>query len=648
MKNNLLYESFNAKNIPNDQISQSFIANEEFFQIAKDNHTLVMGPRGCGKTTMFKMLTTAALNNWNPSNIRERNIKSNKLFIAVYIPADEIWKEQLDQIKFHLSDKKTYWDKIKNAIFCTNVFLSFTKTIISQLHFENNTNRAIETDLAYELIRAFKLQKDVTPDLKNILKELDYRFQEIYLLYENIMDGEQVEFEEFYKLNFLKSISPVCIAFDNIFNKSNTRWALCFDECELIPNELFQNLLQQLRAVPEKFIFKLSTAPSSGFELFKGYDSSTLGKKGHDYDTINMWPDNHNKNERYRIFCGALAKQRVERIFFKKYNKRIDINLNDIFGEQNFSTVLEKKKSLHPDNNGKSFRSLIKTNKKYEKGSFEWIVIKEYAFIDEKFRRLLVERKIDPNNPSTDVKNRDEIYRKVFEILVFRLVFNKYNIQGDDSVNITKSGGNTNFKMYHGLTTLLSIVDGNPRYLIGLIDDFTPHIKYDVGNDKIAYISYKIQNTIYERASKKLFNKFKSVPLIQSDNLRNANNREHISTVIQTIGDFFNKRILKDPISLDPPSCFSIDTNSNRDEYLLNQIKTGLYLGAFISLPLTKSNHDIFKVDLKNERFRLTHLLAPHFSLPIRQYKSVSLSSCLNKGQNDNSGESLKLNFEEE
>ena len=90
----ITFESFNAKNIPNEAISKSFISNEEFFQIAQNNHTLIMGPRGCGKTTMLKMLTTPALHNWRTKNDREQNLRQHLPFISIYIPADEIWQEQ--------------------------------------------------------------------------------------------------------------------------------------------------------------------------------------------------------------------------------------------------------------------------------------------------------------------------------------------------------------------------------------------------------------------------------------------------------------------------------------------------------------------------------------------------------------------------
>lgn len=633
MKSDVIYESFNAKNIPFHKISKSFIPNEEFFQIAKDNHTLVMGPRGCGKTTMFKMLTSKALFNWDTKNSNELTLKKKIPFIAIYIPADEIWKEQFDEMENRLSQNPNSWNKIKNSIFCTNIFVSLIEAIKDHLSLNYKNDTKINTQISITIIRAFLLRKDLIPTLDNVINELNFRFQEIYLKYEGICDGLEEEFEQYYRLDFLKALMPICTHYETLTKSKTTRWALCFDECELIPKELFFSLLNRLRAIPEKFLFKLSTAPTLPFSINNTDQLSSSAKKDHDYDSVTMWPDTHEKNKRYKTFCTRLAIQRITSILIRKYDYTGDVNLADFFGNTRTINVIGNLKSLHPDNSGKRFVDLINADAdEYAKNSIEYFAFKEYAFLDEHFKKKLIKKGVNPDNPVSNVKQRDELLRKVYEIVVCRLTFFKYS-KKDNVINKSVQGGNFRPNYYHGVDTLVTLVDGNPRYLIGLIDEFRSYIKVEGINLKPKKITKNQQHKIFNEASLKLLAKIESVPLVRIPETTNKPKIEtsyHLYNIVTKIGAYFYEQINTGQFKSDPNSCFYIDSKSINDRRLLNQIRIGVYLGVFISLPSSYSELSTDEVDLKGERFRLTHLLAPKFSLPKRQFKKIALSTIIN------------------
>src|ERR1700733_7341681 len=98
---NVLYDTFNAKYLNYQEVASTFILNNEFIQLTNNNHTLLMGPRGCGKTSLLKMLTPAALNFWEND---EKKIKNTIPFTAIYIPTDIQWKNQLGYLSKHLRD----------------------------------------------------------------------------------------------------------------------------------------------------------------------------------------------------------------------------------------------------------------------------------------------------------------------------------------------------------------------------------------------------------------------------------------------------------------------------------------------------------------------------------------------------------------
>ena len=60
-----LYESFNARNYTPSQVAETFIPNDDYESLWLNQHSVVLGPRGSGKTTLFKMLTVPGIYKWD-------------------------------------------------------------------------------------------------------------------------------------------------------------------------------------------------------------------------------------------------------------------------------------------------------------------------------------------------------------------------------------------------------------------------------------------------------------------------------------------------------------------------------------------------------------------------------------------------------
>jgi predicted AAA+ superfamily ATPase len=131
----VMYDSFNARHLSHADVAHTFVSNSDFFSIAKNNHTVVLGPRGCGKTTMFKMLTTPALKNWIPKTIEEAKLKEGLPFVSIYIPSDELWKKQLDGFKESLSNNPDLFKAISSALITLNILSNFCKGIKEHIDF---------------------------------------------------------------------------------------------------------------------------------------------------------------------------------------------------------------------------------------------------------------------------------------------------------------------------------------------------------------------------------------------------------------------------------------------------------------------------------------------------------------------------------
>ena len=81
-----LFESFNARNLAQDQVARTFVPPDFFQNLIGPHHTLVVGPRGSGKTTLLKMMQYEALDAWDaPEAVAVRALIS---YHTVYIATD--------------------------------------------------------------------------------------------------------------------------------------------------------------------------------------------------------------------------------------------------------------------------------------------------------------------------------------------------------------------------------------------------------------------------------------------------------------------------------------------------------------------------------------------------------------------------------
>ncbi len=56
--------AFNAKAMPFAEIARTFVPPRKFAELAGHWNAVLVGPRGSGKTTLFKMLSVQGLSAW--------------------------------------------------------------------------------------------------------------------------------------------------------------------------------------------------------------------------------------------------------------------------------------------------------------------------------------------------------------------------------------------------------------------------------------------------------------------------------------------------------------------------------------------------------------------------------------------------------
>jgi hypothetical protein len=611
------FDSFNARNISPKLVAETFIPPNQFKELVNRSHSLLIGPRGSGKTTLLKMLHPSALDNWKHSEA----YKYRQLidYTGIFIPSDVMWSAQVGSLG---SESLTPTSKSKLAIaaFTTSVLDAFVDSVLYRINTDNNGYKKVSFDkadeeyLAKELANTGKLEptyfsmralKFALSDRRNQIHEIASKA--------SFLDSENQDLfiadNEFVHIDYLSTLQKGIEVFNFLAKEEDARWALLFDELEIAPDEVLNHLLQSLRSTNEKLIFKLSISPYH--KEISALDQSFSAMEGQDYRAIRLWFSN-----KYESF--AFSKQLLTSLLEHRLGENTDYI--KLFGHAEFEYESE------PEDLSLDSEELSSTDK-YKPGSREQKKFKTLYQQDSSFRRY-----IDSHNLNLDAihklpnQKRAQFIRKVAPIVHSRLEFRK---ETDDSAS---SRTRKNPLAYTGAEAILTITEGNPRWLIGLVNSLLINLP------KTKRVSKNTQATEIRKAANRFRAMLKTIPCDSS--IYQIRNRGVLS-LLDDIGNYFYKNIVLDDFRPSPIGSFTVD--SFTDPKLLDAIGRAVNAGALVYIP---DNESSVIGSLKGKRFRLSYLLASYHKLPMNLLASQSLSKILTK-KNDvtNDGTQLDLGY---
>ncbi|MBI3510939.1 MAG: hypothetical protein HY064_09745 [Bacteroidetes bacterium] len=579
--------SYNARHLKPEDVAQTFISNSDYKELVQDNHTVLLGARGCGKTTLMKMLTLPALYSWKDELAEEFRQKIS--FYAVYISTDIYWNAQKDSYNEQLKSMPKYALAVSKVAVTTNVLYALCETFENILKYKiENNDISQEIELSKTLIEGWSLPPTI-PNIamvkESLLRRADLLNRHIQKTIFNCVDDSEVKLEnDFFFIDYDPVIINAISAFERIYKiTNNPRWALCFDELELAPIWLQDRLFNSLRSRTQKILYKLSASP------ILSISDNISASPNNDLKLVKMWP--HGKRDKYQEFSEAILKS----LLFKKFNRDIEPEL--IFG----SNPLFRKDHEKKD---------------YEEGGETWKQIIDLAKDDPDLRKLLQGHHINPKNPQVGVENRrklDTVLRKIKPIVYFRNYYSTYDIKSKNR----KARSRKASTLFYGKEVIYRICDGNPRWLIGIVEA----ILTKCNNNRIQKISDASQAMVLKNIADQFYNVIKTIP---GAVFQTKHKMYTLSGILKEVGDTFFNEIVIDKFQRDPHSTFTIDKGLNPS--IIKILEKGAYQGAIILIDPAENSFDF---EMRGKRFRLSYLLSPLFKIPLRKYAAIPLSKCL-------------------
>lgn len=583
MKTASIYGAFNARWLEPEVVAKSFIPTPHFKNLVRLQNSLLMGPRGCGKTTLMKMLTRRAQRVWRDRIVAEPQWAEYRLpeFEAIYVPSDVRWNAELNSISQDQTLSQVDAERLQRALVSLSSITEATRAFQILLD-----EASIDpTSLLKSLITHLALGPTVPsfPDVRLRLRTWAEELQSLF-----VRQDTQALLARINQLpsaltgNALAGVTRACTIFDEYQpTLAPSRWALCFDELEIAPRWLQTELLAALRSIDQRFLFKLTWSPILPTDL------QGRQERQHDYDAIRMW---HGHASEAKPFC----REFTLRFIRDKFNND-KITPRDVLGVSPFAQ----------EDRG--------DQKAYARNGPIWTAMVRLAQADISFREYLVDHDISPTDPiADDVSLRDETLRKIKPIVLLRDAYLR------ETENSSAKRSRKNPPLYYGEDAVYAMSEGNPRLLAGLLNDLLD-AEVKPTHAGRTWIKPEVQSKLLSTASQRTLAGIKAYPI------RGAVTARALSRLVERMGTYLHAELVNRSFTADPVGGFIVDADVSPE--IVDELSIGLLIGAFVHV---KGNNGFDIPDsVVGSRIRLSYMLAPYYRLPLRNFKETRLSTAL-------------------
>lgn len=570
---------------------------------------MLVGPRGSGKTTLLKMLQLSALQKWT-SPLRDSVVKELD-FTAVYLAADYSWTSL-----FSLDDRPMSTEVqriIASSLFNTYLQYSFLDAL------EEISNEALlaDPDLKKFYVDVSKVESTIcsalasqwlldgnTPTFFILRSKLGLRLHQISQLTEDVRAGEKSGVSEvrgnhpFVDLHFSLLLKTTVDTINACIGQRERHWCICVDELEIIPESLRRIVFRALRSVDPRILLKLSLSPFS-VDLFENKDG-TIPMPGQDYSPIYLsYPRSADAVRFGRQLANSLLSEM----------KLESSSLEHIFGHSDEAAAEPTDRaplSVYAAPNGERYKLFARLDE-----------------LDPSFHQFLQKRRYDIRRmPNMSESERAQL-RKLLQIVRARLEFRDFSVRGGDSSDRGfRRSRKRIHSMYTGIEALLTICEGNPRWILGILHPLIGSYKVHVERHSN---STRVDRARQARQISRVVIRYRALLSTIPFAKQKSGQKATVLELIDKIGEYMFRDVVLRTFKPEPVLSFVVDQKVSEAQIMA--LGSAINQGAFVLVPNRKGEST--EGLIRSSRFRMSYLLAPEFQLPLTYGAQINLSSIL-------------------
>jgi hypothetical protein len=587
-----IFESFNARALTPELLAEIFIPNEEFSAVAKRRHSVIVGPRGSGKTSMLKMLQPTALHCWKHEAAAQ--FRASVDFIGVYVPCDVSWRQQLESIGAHVVSPD-FQEAMQRGVLTAHLLFSLSNTLLDLRRLshakESRYFGLISSSCERTIVRMLSSRWNLKPDVDSFsslrlsvssvsAELLRFANQERFLPGES--RGERFASNPHLTWDFLGEMTYAIEVLNSELGVEHQKWAFLFDELEIAPTWLVHRLYGAFRSIDQRIILKLSLSPYTHLGEFSNKESP---QQADDFDSISLVFGYKNDA---RDFCVQL---------FKSFLASEEIHISDpkeVLGPSALKAGMEER------------------GRAYKRGSTHYNLLKKAQARDRSFRDYCERNKIDSEELSALPREQlASLVRKIMPTLLIRTTFRR----PDSSQSAAQKRSRKNPDIYGGADTFFEMLEANPRWLIGVTSELLPTIK------QTGRVSAAKQVESINRAAGRFATILNTIPLSNKPPF----NVESLLNLLSAAAEKIHRSIALEEFTPEPFGSFVIDEGVPMD--LVDALGVALNAGALVTVANPMGGE--FGTNIRTARVRITYLLSALFQNPVRLGREFKLSEVI-------------------
>lgn len=582
---------FNAKRLSDESLVEQFIVPSAYPKAIGQHHSIMIGPRGSGKTTILRMMQPSTIKLYNLATEIKDNVSIG--FTGVFVGIDNKYYDQI-QSKAAAIESDSAKVRLSTVAYGCQIYTAIIRYIYSEVSGQSSPtgigvsnylwNIKVEKEFVQAVASAFFLPNSIY-SVRGLIEAFRARSSEISRFYNQLRHSliDEKDLPLWVDDEVISKVIELTGLYNDISECPERQWALLLDELELAPAIVRNSFIHAMRGADHNLIIKMAVSPTD-LDSHQYLDSN-LPMEGNDYVLIDL----HESDEKERQeFCRNLwGKIRLKSKILES------TSLADLLGGSLLSDPYDKMIANKKD---------LKKDKPL------------FLYLEDKIRDFSV--KLETGAFSE--KEKDNYLRKLAVIFVYR----KEMLNNSNSSK--RRPRKTFAQIYTGEETLISLSEANPRWfilfaqeLLANIIDSSTYIETRKGTIRM---KQEVQARIIDVICRRIAYRFQYNPryrTLTTSSHRTLDLVEHISKRI-------NEMLLSDYITTDIVNRFYLTKKSSSFSDLVN---IGLHSGSMVLTPSRKSKHP--KGDMLHTVFgkdlRIAYILAPIYGLPIRLGKSRSL-----------------------
>ena len=270
--------SYNARMLSGEELGRTFVPHPAYPRLASNSHTLLVGPRGSGRTTLLRMLTPKAQAASQAPIVRA--VAAQMSYIPVWIDSSVAQVRHPDST-------------IQALLFTSEVLRTLVKAGRERVGLTGASQ--VEYEVASRISQIMEIEGEIST-----FEDLD---RELGSLKTNLMlarDSGEIRTPADMMLLAQAAIE----VFNSALGVPDQRWCLIFDELELANWEITAQVFAAMRTSDPTLIVKAAMLPQSDPRLS---DSQLGPSAGMDFELLDL-----RRPPSDRSFIAELARQRIE------------------------------------------------------------------------------------------------------------------------------------------------------------------------------------------------------------------------------------------------------------------------------------------------------------------------------------------------